>query len=208
LINTYNDARNKGIAFVDSFVSNGTPAEKIAFLRNLPPDTLIKFQGSPLVGGVAQMAWQAETDSLVFFGEALQLLQSGNYNRVPLLIGSNSEEMSLSAPPTITPLMVNGLVSLSVPQPFRPQVLALYPPGSTNAQARRSYVNILKDVQFTAPARRVARCAAFNQTEPVWRYFFTHKHTCPNWPISVLTTVWSSFMCTTNGKMPPLRPPF
>ena len=33
--------------------------------------------------------------------------------------------------------------------------------------------------RFTATTRRTAQCVSQNQTEPVWRYFFTHKHTIP-----------------------------
>ena len=32
------------------------------------------------------------------------------------------------------------------------------------------------DAQFTATTRRTARCVSQNQVEPVFRYFFTHKH--------------------------------
>jgi hypothetical protein len=36
---------------------------------------------------------------------------------------------------------------------------------------------LLTDGQFTATTRRVARCISQNQTEPVYSYFFSHKHT-------------------------------
>jgi hypothetical protein len=93
------------------------------------------------------------------------------------MIGSNSEEMSLSSPQVVTPGMVNLLVSTMVPAPYQAQVLALYPPGTTNAEARQSYVGILSDMQFTVNTRRTAECVSNNQLEPVWRYFYTHKHT-------------------------------
>jgi hypothetical protein len=66
-----------------------------------------------------------------------------------------------------------------VPAQYQPQVLALYPPGNTNAQAKQSYIGILTDAQFTTTVRRTAECVSKNQAEPVWRYFFTHKHTIP-----------------------------
>ena len=40
-------------------------------------------------------------------------------------------------------------------------------------------MEILTDAQFTVNARRTAQCISMNQTEPVWRYFFTNKHTIP-----------------------------
>jgi hypothetical protein len=87
--------------------------------------------------------------------------------------------MSLSAPQTILPIMVTALVKSTVPAEYQATAFELYPPGSNPEEARNSYVGILTDAQFTVNARRTAQCVSTNQTEPVWRYFFTHKHTIP-----------------------------
>lgn len=179
VINDYNDSKNKGIAFVDSFTTTGTDAQKVAYMRSLDSDTLLKYITTPISGGVVQTPWKASLDNYVFTSTPEQAFQSGNFNNVPLMIGSNSEEMSLSVPLTVSPSMVTLLVNTTIPQAYQSQVLALYPPGANNTQARESYVGILTDAQFTATSRRTARCVSQNQTEPVWRYFFTHKHTIP-----------------------------
>jgi len=108
-----------------------------------------------------------------------QVFQSGSYNKVPLIIGTNADEMSLSAPQTVLPAMVTALIKSSVPQQFQAQALQLYPPGSNSDEAKKSYIGILTDAQFTVNARRSAQCISINQSEPVWRYFFSHKHTIP-----------------------------
>jgi para-nitrobenzyl esterase len=87
--------------------------------------------------------------------------------------------MSLSAPLTVLPAMVTAIINARVPPAFRTQALAIYPPGNNPTEAKASYVNILSDAQFTSTSRRTAQCVSLNQTEPVWRYFFTHKHTIP-----------------------------
>lgn len=179
VINDYQDSRNQGIAFVDSLASDGTDLEKIARLRALNADSLIQSLSSPLSGGRVQMNWQPVLDHYVFTDFPIRIFQSGNYNKVPLMIGSNSEEMSLSAPATVLPGMVTALISASVPGSLREEALNLYPPGNNSTVARESYVAILTDAQFTATARRTAQCIRGNQSEPVWRYFFTHKHTLP-----------------------------
>jgi para-nitrobenzyl esterase len=179
VINDYNDSKNKGIAFVDSFTTTGTDAQKVAYMRSLDSDTLLKYITTPISGGIVQTPWKASLDNYVFTSTPEQAFQSGNFNNVPLIIGSNSEEMSLSVPLTVSPSMVTLLVNTTIPQAHQSQVLALYPPGTNNTQARESYVGILTDAQFTATSRRTARCVSQNQTEPVWRYFFTHKHTIP-----------------------------
>lgn len=179
VINDYRDSKNKGIAYIDSFITTGSYIEKIAYMRKLPADSLLHFAVSPLQGGVVQMNWQPVVDDVVFENFPKQVFQSGNYNNVPLIIGSNAEEMSLSAPQTVLPVMVTALIKKSVPAQFQPKALELYPPGSNSTEAKKSYINILTDAQFTVNARRTAQCISLNQSEPVWRYFFTHKHTIP-----------------------------
>jgi len=179
VINDYNDSKNKGISWVDSFTTTGTNVQKIAYMRSLDADSLLFFESSPLAGGVVQTNWKPVLDNVVFNDYPQQIFQSGNFNKVPLMIGSNSEEMSLSAPQTVLPFMVTALINSSVPPAYQAQALALYPPGSNPAQARASYIGILSDAQFTSTTRRTAQCVSLNQAEPVWRYFFTHKHTIP-----------------------------
>jgi len=177
IIGDYNTIKNKGISFVDSFTTVGTDVQKIAFMRALPSDSLIKDQTPPLSGGAVGMNWQAVRDNVMFTDFPAQLIQNGNFNKVPLMLGSNADEMSLSAPPTVVPAMVTALINASVPSSLQAQATTLYPPGSNTTQARQSYIGILTDAQFTATSRRTAQCVSLNQTQPVWRYFFSHKHT-------------------------------
>ncbi len=177
VIGDYNTIKSKGVSFVDSFTTTGTDVQKIAFMRTLPSDSLIKDETPPLSGGAVGMNWQAVKDNVTFTDFPVQLIQSGNFNKVPLMLGSNADEMSLSAPPTVIPAMVTALINASVPSSLQAQANTLYPPGSNTTQARQSYIGILTDAQFTATSRRTAQCVSLNQTQPVWRYFFSHKHT-------------------------------
>lgn len=176
VVGTYNDVKNAGITFANTYTNSGTDAQKIAFLRSLPSDSIIKDETAPLSGGAVGMNWLASIDNYVFYNTPLANIQNGTYNKVPLMIGSNSEEMSLSAPPTVLPSMVTVLINSTVPSSLQAQANALYPPGTTTTQARASYIGILTDAQFTSTTRRLSQCVSVNQNEPVWRYFFTHKH--------------------------------
>lgn len=179
VIDSYNDSKQKGMTYVDSFTISGTDVQKIAYMRTLPSDSLLHFESSAIVGGVVQTKWRPVVDDEVFHNYPLSIFQSGNYNKVPLIIGSNADEMSLSVPQTILPYMVTALINSMIPPAYRAQALALYPPGSNATEARTSYVGILTDAQFTTTTRRAAQCISLNQTETVWRYFFTYKHTIP-----------------------------
>ncbi len=179
-LKAYSAARNEGIAFAQKLGAAGTPEQQVAHLRTLPVDSLVKGDSNPISsGGMAQGSWQPVLDGYWFPQAPLDAMRSGEHHRVPLIVGSNSDEMSLYVPPVVTPLMLQTFVQTTIPAPYRQQVLALYPPGTTNEQARASYVALVSDLQFTAPARRLADCVSKNQTEPVWRYFFTFSHTVP-----------------------------
>ena len=176
VLNDYNDSKNKGIAYVNGYTTSGNNADRIAFMRTLPADSLVKDLTNPISGGMVQMNWQPVVDNYVFPDFPIQSFQNGNYNKVPSMIGSNSEEMSLSAPQTVYPFMVTALINSVFPPAYQAQAMVLYPPGNDQIQARKSYVGLLTDSQFTVTTRRTAQCISQNQAEPVWRYFFTYKH--------------------------------
>jgi para-nitrobenzyl esterase len=170
----YDSAKAYGIQFVDQFISTGSDSEKISYMRSLPADSLIKYITNALAGGIVRSPWRPVIDNYVITGTPQQVFTSGNFNKVPLLIGSNADEMSLSAPQTVYPFMVTALIKNSVPPSDTSEGLTLYPPGSTNSEARDSYVQILTDAQFTSTVRRTVRWVADNQSQPVWRYFLTY----------------------------------
>ncbi len=179
-LSTYNEANNQGVQLVNSFANaTGTDAQKIAFMRSLHADSISIKNTSPLKGGLLQLGWGPTIDNVLFNQFPNVTFQSGNFNKVPVMIGSNADEMSLNAPAVVTSAMVTALINAKVPPAYRQQVQALYPTGNTNAQARKAYVDILSDAQFTASVRRVARCISQNQSQPVYQYFFAHAHTIP-----------------------------
>ena len=177
VVNDYEDAKQKGESFVNGFINSGSNSSKISFMRSLPADSLVNDLENPTAGGFLQMNWQPVVDGIVFPDFPINRFQSGNFNKVPLIIGTNADEMSLSAPATVYPFMVNALINAYVPVAYQSQALQLYPPGSTAEEARKSYVALLSDAQFNTSVRRTAQCISINQNEPVWRYFFTHRHT-------------------------------
>ncbi|MCU0426043.1 MAG: carboxylesterase family protein [Candidatus Kapabacteria bacterium] len=179
IINDYADSRMKSTAFVNGFVPSGTDVAKIAQMRTLSIERLLADVSSPISGGVVQQTWQPVVDGVVFPRSPQQAFESRDFNRVPLLIGSNADEMSLSVPPTVTPALFRAFVAQSLPQAFQARAMQLYPPGTTNAEARNSYIQLVSDGQFTASVRRTARWVAQNQSQPVWRYFFSYRHTVP-----------------------------
>jgi para-nitrobenzyl esterase len=101
-------------------------------------------------------------------------LAAGRHAQVPLVVGANADEMSVTAPKVVSPAMLE-LLYAKLPPGSRDAARALYPPGTTNAEARQSYVGMLSDAQFVCPARNIATAMASTQAEPVYRYFFSHS---------------------------------
>ena len=179
VIGLYADAKLRGIDYVNQYISSGSNSEKIEFMRSVEAMELVKNNTTPFEGGIVQPGWGAVKDDVIFNDYSFLTFQNGNFNNVPVIIGSNSEEASLSSPLTVSPAMVETLISAFVPQAYREEVRQLYPPGNNNEEARISYVNFLSDMQFISTARKTAECIGANQEEPVWRYFFTYKHSIP-----------------------------
>jgi para-nitrobenzyl esterase len=175
----YPEARNIGINYVNQYITAGNDLEKIKYMRSLPADSLVKDLTGAFENGIVQLNWTATLDGYVFEQTPFGAFQSGNFNKVPLIVGSNANEVSIVTPSSITPLVFNQLIREIVPPTFQSAVRNLYPPGTSNQQARASYINFFTDLQFTAPARRIATCVSENQTEPVWRYFLTYEHQIP-----------------------------
>lgn len=179
VVNFYADSKAKGVTFVNSYIPNGTDAEKIAFMRNVIADSISVKNSNVIEGGKVDQEWQPVIDNIYFVDRPENVIESGNFNKAPLIVGTNSEEMATSAgvyPDDAYPSLVTQTINSIVPSALRSTAQSLYP-ISTNAEAKSSYIRLLTDVQFTVNARRTAQCISANQTQPVWRYFFTHKHT-------------------------------
>jgi len=172
----YQDLKNYSINYINGYINSGTDAEKISYARNLPLDTLLWNMEPSIIGGVVTTNWGPVNDGYVLPSNLIESIQSGNFNHVPLIIGSTANELGVMLG-TITPNQVIDSINSLIPQQYIPLALQLYAPGDNNEEARESLIKMLADMQFTAPARRFAKCINENQEQPVWRYFLTYV--CP-----------------------------
>ncbi len=151
-------------------------ADVLACLRGLPAPTLVNAipARAEVVG--ASSGYQPGVDGVVVPEPPMQRLEAGRHNHVPLVVGANADETGRSVPLTMTTpeyeAAVRALVGGS--QVLTNLVLAQYPVSAYGGNARKAYVAVTSDSKFICTARRVARAAERGQTEPVYRYFFTH----------------------------------
>jgi para-nitrobenzyl esterase len=145
-------------------------------LRGLPAATLV--HAIPATASVvgAQSGYQPSVDGAVIPEPPMERLEAGRHNHVPLVVGANADETGRSVPLVMTEAEYEAAVRalLGGNQALTSLVLSRYPVSAYGGSARRAYVAVTSDSKFICTARRVARGAAHGQSEPVFRYFFTH----------------------------------
>ena len=143
-----------------------------ACLEGITEEAWLAIIEPPLTGGRVGLAWGPTVDGHVLLDVPEAVITRGEHQHVPFIIGTNADEMAASVARTVTPDDVRR--AFAVFGEYADELLALYPPGTTDAEARAAYVGATTDGQFTCTARRIAAAAAASQDEPVFRYFFDH----------------------------------
>jgi para-nitrobenzyl esterase len=175
IVQTETQARGRAEDWAADLGCDGAGAA--ACLRALAAERLLEPVEPPELNGITNMKFIPFVDGWVLPEPPVDRFRRGAHNRVPIVIGTNSEEVSLMVPEgTVTPAVVTAFFD-RFPEPLRSRLSALYPPGDTPASARTAYIAALSDAQFTCQARLIARALDEGQTEPVWRYFLTHRIT-------------------------------
>ena len=94
----------------------------------------------------------------------LDVFQDGKQARLPLIIGSNSDEATVAVAFGVDPAKVVERLRAG-----KFLLKKLYPDAADDAQLGRETV---RDVVFTSFARRIAYL--HSQSAPTWRYYFSH----------------------------------
>lgn len=168
------DARATADGLATKLGCTGSATAVAACLRDpvrVPVSALQGVLTHPFSGGRVSMAYQPVIDGKVLPVDPLLALETEL--RVPFVVTSNAAETQPTVPVgSVTPNAVK-LFFAAFAQPERDELLALYPPGAANDEARASYIRASTDLQFTCTARRAAR-AAMKSGLPVRRGFFDH----------------------------------
>lgn len=148
-----------------------------ACLRSQTPEAILRALPAE-VTGISPNDFAPSVDGRVLPGAPLELVAAGNHRRVPIVIGSNSDEAGRMVPATVVTaaqyetaarayLSQYGLTPAQVDG-----VLMAYP-VSRFGTPRAALVQLITDTRWTCPARSYLRTFRAAQGEPVYRYFFT-----------------------------------
>jgi para-nitrobenzyl esterase len=151
----------------------GGDADPIACMRALPADAMTL--AIPAVIDVAgkQTDYQPHVDGHVLAAAPLDAIAAGEHNAVPFVIGANSDETGAVVPAMTEAEYTQAVYVLAGSQTLGDAILAQYPVADYSSP-RAAYVALTSDVKFICTARTAARAAAGGQSEPVYRYHFTH----------------------------------
>lgn len=150
-------------------------AETLAAMRALPAEKVI--EAANRASGVRTVV---NVDGWVLPEEIRAIFAAGKQNDVPVIVGSNANEMtSLTVPATI-PKTIEDYRSRLESQ-FRGRSLEfdrVYPVMG-NDSVEDAYLNVLRDVTFTLPMRTWARMTGTGKSKAYW-YWFSHAPPVPN----------------------------
>ena len=112
-------------------------------------------------------------DGYLLADSPLNLILAGKHNHVPFVVGANSDETSKYAPAVADAQAYTDLLHTQFGTVLGDLVLQQYPAAGF-ATARKAYIAVTTDARFVCPSRKIARSVRAQQTQPAYRYFFTH----------------------------------
>lgn len=148
--------------------------ESLEELRALTPERILEVFAAMEADGAYNS--RAPVDGWVIPDEIRKIFARGDHNDVPLIVGSNKDEMtSLTDPRTHPPKMAD--LHAYIESHYKGGVdafLEVYP-AAGDLDVRRAYLDSQRDQRFTHHMREWARYAAANGESPVFQYYFTRE---------------------------------
>ncbi len=163
-------------ALVASAVGCNDPSSAAGCLREASTEALLATV-SPLEGESLRQQYDGVIDGYALPREPTASIESGAHNRVPVIIGTNTEEQGRNVPLAMTEEEYVEAVrayAASLGAPGLAALLLQQYPSTNYASPRAAYVALTTDIKFTCPGRKALRAFDQGQTEPVYRYVFSH----------------------------------
>ncbi len=166
-------AETMGKAFIEA-----TGAHSIAEARRLSTDVILQTFGKDPAG--QKFKTIPCVDGWVLPDEIRNIFADGKQNAVPILVGSNADEMTTLTPAEMVPKKLDA---------FEKQAKALYKdhyeefrkfyPAASDAEASRAFLDASRDQTFAVGMRTWAREMSRVKT-PAYLYYFTRIPPLPN----------------------------
>ncbi len=159
-------------------------------LRKVPAKKLLKVA----VKGSTAMEFYPRHDGYILTDTPLKMIQSGNFNKVPLIAGNNRNEMGIVMPfvPqlffTLPRNYKKKLVKLGLPEEAAEKMVELYPLDEFNNKPRKAYACIFSDASLACPTYQGAKAVA-EQGGEVYYYRFDYG---PGWHATEIPFIFNT----------------
>lgn len=153
-------------------------ATSLAELRAIPAERLVELQASN--PDDVSFRTRPNVDGYVLPDEVRQIFLAGKQNDVPLIVGSNRDEMTSLTSPAQVPKTLTALKAwaTSTAADHVDELLDLYG-ATTDADAAKAFLNGVRDRGFSLGMRTWARMCQTGESN-VYLYFFTRVPPIPN----------------------------
>jgi para-nitrobenzyl esterase len=153
-------------------------ADVLACLRGLSSEQAVRALPSPslleLIASGSNQYYAANIDGYVLPAAPLTVVQAGQHNKVPVVVGSNAHEASMAVPLSVrTEADYQAAVTQHFGATVGAALLRVYPAANFSSP-RAALIAMLTDVNFTCQVRAQANALVQNQPQPVYRYVFNH----------------------------------
>mmetsp|Transcript_6568 Transcript_6568/g.18571 ORF Transcript_6568/g.18571 Transcript_6568/m.18571 type:complete len:563 (+) Transcript_6568:113-1801(+) len=186
-LNTLEKQREAGAAFAEfAGCANLTNTELTVCLHQLDVDTILAAQAK-VNSDVAIFVdalfglfypWTPTVDYDLIPGQPVNLIPEGKFNRVPMIVGSVTDEAWLfiwQVQPFPVPTPEYNLILKALFPGYADQVAEMYPVPKFALDTRVQINNLITDYLFTCPIRYLARNVRTIAPEvPLYKYQFNH----------------------------------
>jgi para-nitrobenzyl esterase len=173
---TVEAARAQGVMYAQAAGCASAP-DAAACMRALSTEAAVRALAAPVdVSGLgaSTVRWGPVVSAPALPTRPFEAMLTGAHNRVPVVVGHNTEEVGLTVPAVPTEAAYRGLLTQVGGAAFANQVIALYP-VATYGTPRAALVQAFTDARFGCGARLAARAAARGQPGVnVYRYLYAH----------------------------------
>jgi para-nitrobenzyl esterase len=135
-------------------------------LRTVSAEQLLKSAANP------RLLFAPHVDGALFPVAPLDAFNTGAYVHMPILLGTARDEQAYFLPDVPDAERYVAMMREEFPK-VAEQALALYP-VSKYGTPKSAFIAAMSDADFTCPTRQLARTLSKSQSEPVYRYLFTH----------------------------------
>ncbi|MVF11347.1 carboxylesterase family protein [Ketobacter sp. MCCC 1A13808] len=171
-VNTKQQATAVGTDLANAFCEG--EADQLACLRAVPAADLVAWGAD---AGIFGAGWSPTviSGSNMLPDAPINLIESGQYNQGPIIVGTNVREWGLfqligSGETVATVDEFNAVIDATYPAQLAPSVKQVYAPAA-DAVANLKLIEVLTDQLFRCPARTLARATTAMGSE-VWLYSF------------------------------------